>query len=285
MHHFGTFDPRTMTTPPEFEGRCGGYRQRWLVNRATGSVHTGLSINELTAGGHVDPHVHAFEESFYILSGEAVFTINGTSWALRPGDYGTAKVGTLHSWHATSGPVRWLQMASPQPKPPGAERDTFFARNGTPPASATHLDLAHLQDSLLGHFDVSQIPPPGQRQGAGQGLEGVFLKWLVDEAFGAIHHRLLFIEYQPGVSIARHDHTFEEAYFILEGEVEGTCDGQTYRAKAGDFFWTGVGCVHTFVNHSGAPVRWLETFSPQPPRDNVFRFMADWDKRAKELEE
>ena len=286
MHHFGRFDPDTMSTPPEFDGHSGGYRQRWLVNHATGSVHTGLSINELAPGGHIDPHVHSFEESFYLLSGEAVFTINGTSWALRAGDFGTAKVGTVHAWQGgNGGGVRWLQMASPQPKPAGAERDTFFRRDRSQPATGTHLDLAPLKDSLLGHFDAGQIPPPGQRQGAGQGLEGVFLKWLVDEAFGAIHHRLLFIEYQPGVSIARHDHTFEEAYFILDGQVQGTCDGQTYVAGPGDFFWTGVGCVHTFVNNGTAPVRWLETFSPQPPRDNVFRFLADWDKRARELEE
>ena len=32
------------------------------------------------------------------------------------------------------------------------------------------------------------------------------------------------------------------------------------------------------------PVRWLETFAPIPPAENVFRFMRDWEKRAKELE-
>jgi quercetin dioxygenase-like cupin family protein len=137
---------------------------------------------------------------------------------------------------------------------------------------------------LLGHFDQSQIPPVGERQTVAAGLEGVFQKWLVDEQFGAAHQRLLFIEYQPGVGIARHDHTFEEAYFILSGEVEGTLDGQTYRAGPGDVLWTGVGCVHAFRNVSDKPVRWLETFAPQPPRENVFRFMADWDKVSRELE-
>ena len=29
------------------------------------------------------------------------------------------------------------------------------------------------------------------------GLKGVFLKWLIDEKFGAVHHRLLFIESNP----------------------------------------------------------------------------------------
>jgi hypothetical protein len=30
---------------------------------------------------------------------------------------------------------------------------------------------------------------------------------MIDEDFGARHHRLLFIEYQPGVGIGLHDHT------------------------------------------------------------------------------
>jgi mannose-6-phosphate isomerase-like protein (cupin superfamily) len=99
-----------------------------------------------------------------------------------------------------------------------------------------------------------------------------------------VHHRLLFIEYQPGVSIGLHDHTFEESYFILSGEVQATLDGQVYRARAGDVLWTGVGCVHSFANAGTEPVRWLETFAPQPPEENVFRFMAEWDARARELE-
>ena len=290
MHHFGHFDDSALTHPAVYLGHSEGYRQAELVNRGTGSVHTGLSINDLPAGGSIDPHVHAFEEGFYILHGEAVVTINGTAYRLVAGDYGAVKVGTPHAWRAAgAGPVRWLQMAAPQPKPPGAERDTFFLRGGLQArgyerTDAPPLDLSDTKGNLLGHFDAGQIPPPAERQGAVAGLEGVFLKWLVDEAFGAAHHRLLFIEYQPGVSIARHDHTFEEAYFILSGEVQGTLDGRTYTARPGDVLWTGVGCVHTFVNAGREPVRWLETFAPQPPRENVFRFMAEWDRKANELE-
>jgi quercetin dioxygenase-like cupin family protein len=181
--------------------------------------------------------------------------------------------------------VRWLGMSAPQPKPHGGLRDTFFARDRTVPTQASRLDVDNLNGNLLGHFDVSQIPAPSERKALGlQGLEGVFLKWMIDENFGARHHRFLFIEYQPGVSIAPHDHTFEEAYFILSGEVEGTLDGKPYRARAGDVLWTSVGCVHTFVNNSTEPVRWLETFSPQPPKENVFRFVAEWETKAKELE-
>jgi quercetin dioxygenase-like cupin family protein len=291
MHHVGRFLDSDLVSPPLYRGHSEGYRQAELVNRATGSAHTGLSMNELAPGGSIDPHVHAFETGVYILSGEAILTINGTPYHLVPGDYAAMKVGTAHAWRAAGAtPVRWVRMAAPQPKPAGAERDTFFHKDrhlwGPPSGgpAVPRLDLNDTKGNLLGHFDASQIPPPAERTGAVAGLEGVFLKWLIDEGFGAIHHRLLFIEYQPGVSIALHDHTFEEAYFILSGEVQGTLDGQTYTARPGDVLWTGVGCVHTFVNVSDQPVRWLETFAPQPPRENVFRFMAEWDKKAHELE-
>ena len=67
-------------------------------------------MNELAPGGTIHPHVHSFEEGFYILSGEAVVTINGSSYLLGPGDYAAVKVGTPHAWHAaSSSPVRWLR--------------------------------------------------------------------------------------------------------------------------------------------------------------------------------
>jgi quercetin dioxygenase-like cupin family protein len=260
-----------------------GYRQAGLIDERHGSVHTGLSLNELAPGGEIRTHIHSFEEGFYLLSGSATVRMGDTSIRCGAGDFGAAKVGVPHSWsNAADQPVRWLQMSAPQPKPAGRERDTFFVSD---PASLTEPPKSDSTDKnlfLRGHFDVSQIPPVGERQ-ASVG-PGVFLKWLVDEAFGAIHHRLLFIEYQPGANIPLHDHTFEESYFILSGEVEATLDGRTYRAGPGTVLWTGVGCVHAFANVGSAPVRWLETFSPQPPKENVFRFMAEWDKRGAAFE-
>ena len=284
MHYFGRFDEHALIALPVFEGHCAGYTAAPLINRSTGSVHTGLSVDQLAPGGRIDPHVHAFEEGVYILEGEPILTIGPESYRLRPGDYAAIKVGTPHAWLAGDARVRWLQMAAPQPKPPGAERDTFFPKDRSVPSTARPLDLDDRRGNLLGHFDAAQIPPVAARQNVVAGLEGVFLKWMIDEDFGARHQRMLFIEYQPGVGIALHDHTFEEAYFILEGEVQATLDGKVYDLKAGDVVWTGVGCVHAFKNVSRAPVRWLETFAPQPPKENVFRFMAEWEAKARDLE-
>lgn len=284
MHYVGSFCESRLVSHPAYEPHSQGYTHAALIDHATGSVHTGLSLNQLAGGGVLSPHLHSYEEGFYILEGQAVARINDRACLLGPGDYGAIKIGTLHAWRNV-GParVRWLEMAAPQPKPHGKERDTFFSRDQTIP-TAQPLDTNHPDGRLLGHFDVGQIPPPTDERMAGGGLKGVFLKWMIDEQLGARHHRMLFIEYQPGVSIGLHDHTFEEAYFILDGEVEATLDGERYLAKAGDVLWTGVGCVHAFANVGRTPVRWLETFSPQPPAENVFRFMAEWEQRARALE-
>jgi len=286
MHYYGKFLDSALVADPLFAGHSEKYTRAALVNHTLGSVHTGLSVCELAAGGTLAPHVHSFEEGFYILAGRAVVEINGEAYLLTAGDYGVVKVGALHAWRNTgSSPVRWLQMNAPQPKPAGKERDTFFKKGAKAASDAPLLDVNDRRGNLLGHFDETMIPPVGQRTNVAAGLEGVFLKWMIDENFGSIHHRMLFIEYQPGVSIGLHDHTFEEAYFLLSGEVQGVLDGQTYLAKPGDVLWTGVGCVHSFANVGTAPVRWLETFAPIPPKENVFRFMGEWDKRAKELED
>ncbi len=286
MHYFGKFQDSMLSADPVFAGHGQGYARASIVNHTLGSVMTGLSVCELAPGGTLDPHVHSFEEGFYVLSGEGLFACEGQAYGLKAGDYGVVKVGKLHAWRNTGkAPVRWLQMNAPQPKPAGKERDTFFQKGGTAPSSAKPLDVSDTRGNLLGHFDETMIPPVGQRTNVAAGLEGVFLKWMIDENFGSIHHRMLFIEYQPGVSIGLHDHTFEEAYFLLSGEVQGVLDGQTYLARPGDVLWTGVGCIHSFANIGKTPVRWLETFAPIPPKEDVFRFWANWEKRAHELED
>jgi quercetin dioxygenase-like cupin family protein len=285
MHHIGKFNEADLAAASLYEGHSQGYTQATLVDHTSGSVHTCTTMGQLAPQGIISAHVHAYEESFYILQGEAVLSLDGQAYHLKSGDLGAFKVGQVHAWRNVGHqPVRWFQMAAPQPKPAGGWQDTYFLKEGAAPSQGKPLDLNDTGGNLLSHFDVGQIPPPGDpaRQGSGA-PPGVFLKWLLDEKIGAAHHRLLFIEYQPGVSLALHDHTFEESYYILSGEVEAVIDDITYLAKPGDVLWTGVGCFHSFANKGSEPVRWLETFSPQPPRENVFRFKGEWEKKAQEL--
>src|ERR1041385_4042646 len=172
MHHYGHFDPAALASHPTFDGHSEGYRQAPLVDETAGSVHNGLTIAELASGGVLAPHIHSYEESFYVLSGEAIVRVNDQAYRVGAGDLGVLKVGTVHGWRtAGSAPVRWLQMAAPQPKPPGHERDTFFVRNGSTPGDAARLDPSRVDGNLLGHFDVGQIPP-------GDDGSGLFVKYV-----------------------------------------------------------------------------------------------------------
>ena len=265
-----SFEDSMMSADKVFAGHSQGYTRGGRSSiTALGSVMTGLSVCGIAPGGTLDPHVHSFEEGFYILrvrlsSRSTAKSYRAQARRLRRRE---GRRAARVAERRRRAPVRWLQMNAPQPKPAGKERDTFFQKGATAPSDARPLDVNDLRGNLLGHFDETMIPPVGQRQNVAAGLEGVFLKWMIDENFGSIHHRMLFIEYQPGVSIGLHDHTFEEAYFLLSGEVQGVLDGKTYLAKPGDVLWTSVGCVHSFANIGTKPVRWLETFAPIPPKE------------------
>ena len=182
---------------------------------------------QLAPGGVLHPHVHSFEEGFYILSGQAVVVINEESYLMGAGDYGRVKVGTPHGGVPPAmlrcGGCRWAR-----PSQASRRRARHLLPQGPAAAVGAAARSGDLRGSLLGHFDASQVPPVPERQNVLKGLEGVFLNWLIDEKFGAAHHRLLFIDDQPGVSIGLHDHTFEEGYFIVSGEVEATMDGKKY---------------------------------------------------------
>jgi len=271
MHHVSRIDPASAQVPQLYQPHSAGFRRATYVDRGMGSVHMGTGICFLDPGGAIQPHLHSFEESFYILEGTVVAEISGKSCELGPGNFGLIPTGARHSWRSLSAePVRWLEMQAPQPRPAEYGRDTFFGVEGAKAAEAA-----------TGYFDESQLPRPGgpsQMEGFNP-TTGVAIKMFVDRSFGAIHQSLFLIQYAPGAKIDAHDHTFEESYLIVGGRVRATADGVAYDLGPGDVIWTGVGCVHSFANIGEEPVRWIETQAPLPPAREIFRFERDWSNR------
>src|SRR5262245_47755018 len=79
-----------------------GYLQARLIDERHGSVHTGLSLNELAPRGEIAGHVHSFEEGFYVLSGSATVHMGDRSVSCGSGDFAVATVGIPHSWYNPS---------------------------------------------------------------------------------------------------------------------------------------------------------------------------------------
>jgi len=275
MHHVSKIDEAQATTPKLYESQSSGFRRSAYVDRAMGSVHMGTGICYLNANGIIQPHVHSFEESIYVLEGNVIVQIGEEAYLLSAGDYGLISTGVRHAFRNVGNQsARWLEMQAPQPRPVEYGRDTFFV-GGEVSAQAKAPENGN---SLIGHFDEAQLPKPGspsEMEGFNP-TTGIAIKMFVDRSFGAIHQSLFLIQYMPAAKIDLHDHTFEESYYIISGRVKAIADGKTYDIGAGDVIWTGTGCIHSFENVGDVPVRWIETQAPLPPAKEVFRFERDW---------
>ena len=85
MHAVSKIDPAAAQTPQLYRPHSTGFRRATYVDRAMGSVHMGTGICFLDAAGVVQPHLHSFEESFYILEGAVSVQIGDKTHTARPG--------------------------------------------------------------------------------------------------------------------------------------------------------------------------------------------------------
>jgi quercetin dioxygenase-like cupin family protein len=73
----------------------------------------------------------------------------------------------------------------------------------------------------------------------------------------------LFDEEVPtGMGPPAHRHDWDEAYYILDGEIDFEFDGESVRSRAGDFNYLPRGTVHGFKGASTAPARVLIFAAP-----------------------
>jgi quercetin dioxygenase-like cupin family protein len=273
---------------PALPDHSAGLTRALLVGGHTGSTHTGLSLVELN-DGHVDCHVHSFETTFYVLSGEPVLYLEDAAVRLNEGACGAIPVGARHAWRA-DGTARWIEMASPRPRAPADPPDTFFV-DPAPSTAPVPLDVRDPRNRNLFLLRPSDMDLDRLQRGmaadeptvsasmatAALAYSGITVKMLVDKRLEAQLQTMFMVGYQPGAVAHPHDHPFEESYYMLEGEVDVVADGTRYELRPGDVFWTGVGCIHAFYETKGNTVLWLETSAPGPPDRHSYRFERDWE--------
>jgi quercetin dioxygenase-like cupin family protein len=273
--------------PAVFAGHGSGFRRRSVVDETVPSaVHTGFGICELEPGGRVDAHVHSFEESFFLLEGEAVLETREGAVRLVPGDYGALPLGVPHAWRndAPTG-TSWAEMLAPQPRG-RLGGDTYFVDGLDLSAKTVPVDVRDPRTRSFGHIEPANMDAGNQAQEmlavsasmrtALLVYSGITVKMMVDADLGATLQTMFMVQYEPRGVAGAHDHPFEETYLILDGRVDGVFDGDRYRLEPGDVAWAGVGCVHEFSNPGPGIVRWLETQAPQPPARHSYRFARDW---------
>jgi mannose-6-phosphate isomerase-like protein (cupin superfamily) len=260
-----------------YEGHARRLQRTTLLDRAAGSVHVGYCICALDAGGEIDRCIHAYEKSFYVLSGELELERDGHLVSLSKDDYGLVPVGTAYALRNTgSRSAQWVEVCAPQPKAAGGWQDTFFLGGADWNGATAMRDLKDPRTTLLGHYDGTM--PAGTIMHGD--LRGFSVKRFIEREFGAIHLTMFTVEFAKGGICNHHDHAFEEAYLVLEGDVDIVFDGCAYTLRTGDFAWTGVGSRHAFFPVEGRSVRWLEIQAPQPPAQFGNRWHSRWEYLA-----
>ena len=80
---------------------------------------------------------------------------------------------------------------------------------------------------------------------------------------GAIHTELAVGALAPGGWLQRHFHSFEEALYVLGGELLVEIDGHAHRLVEGDYTLMPVGTWHALGNAGSEETRWLSLNTPQ----------------------
>jgi quercetin dioxygenase-like cupin family protein len=286
-------DARPVTPAGPWRDAVGFNRWAAVDETSPGAVHTGFDVCELAPDGTVPACVAAYEQCVYQLEGEVVLQTTEGATRLRPGDYGLVPVGVPHAWRNESGaPARWAQMLAPQRRL--RHDDDTVPVPALPETEPVPVDPRDPRTRRYGHvapgnLDVGrqtqeQLAVSASMRTALLVYSGITVKMMVDSDLGANLTTMFMVQYDPAGVAGPHDHPFEETYLFLEGRAEATFDGTSYELGPGDLAFAGVGCVHSFRNLAGGPLRWLETQAPQPPARHSYRFRRDWDYLTSTLE-
>jgi len=76
-----------------------------------------------------------------------------------------------------------------------------------------------------------------------------------------------------------HEHPWDEAYYVVEGEVRFVLGGREQLVKAGDFLYAPGGTVHGFQGASARPARMIIFDAPA----HAESFFRDVDREVKEM--
>jgi quercetin dioxygenase-like cupin family protein len=262
-----------------------------FLGPADGSVHLSIALVDLEPGAEGIGHRHPFEESFFVLKGTPMVAIADKRYALAPNDFGVVPHAVGHAWSNPSAePARLLRVHAPQPRPIGGRglSGVFEATDTQAPSAGTPVDELDPAKPYAGHFDQSDMAPPGSISMPGYhgaNVQNVQIRMMVDELLGARHHAMFIVQFtprsgSPAKTAKEHFHPFEEIYYLLSGETHTFSDGRQDRAVAGDLVFAPVGASHGFAPIGTEQVCWVEVQSPLPPASDGFTFHDDWARHS-----
>ncbi len=112
----------------------------------------------------------------------------------------------------------------------------------------------------VGKIDWSFAETPAPPSAISSGLARIRI---VGPEQGAVHTDLYAGALAPGGWLAPHVHSYEEALYVLDGELLVVIDRRVHRLVRGDFCLFPIGMRHGLGNDGEAQARWISLNSPQ----------------------
>lgn len=92
-----------------------------------------------------------------------------------------------------------------------------------------------------------------------------FRRWsVVNRESGSVHQDFNICQLEPGGRVNTHIHTYEESFYVLEGQLTVETGDGRFGLVPGDYGVVHVAAAHAVHNLGTTTVRWAEMHAPQP---------------------
>ena len=205
-------------------------------------VHRGV----LKPGGGIGHHVHShMEEMFFILDGEAQFTVNGRTSRIEGPASVPCRMSNAHAiYNHTSKPVQWMNIAVTTRKGIYDAFDLGDDRVGAP--------LDKIPVFISARYDPALLKP----------VEGnpnvLYRRALPPHVFYTDWSYIDHILVKPGAKTAPERHEgVEELYYVLRGAGQAHVNGESAPLRQDDALPVLFGDVHSFENTGAGDLQLL----------------------------
>ncbi len=204
-------------------------------------VHRG----EMPPKGGIGAHFHNhMEEMYFILDGEAEFTINGRTSLIKGPAAVPCRMGDMHAiYNATGATVQWMNIAVSTRK---GKYDNFNTGDDRVGAALDKIPVF-----ISTRFDKSLLRPVAGMYG-GKGTVQ-YRRAFQPEVFYTNWSYVDHLVIPPGASVGKVRHpSVEEFYYVLGGAGTVEIDGETSPINKDDGVRVDLNQTHSFSNSGSA---------------------------------
>jgi len=181
---------------------------------------------------------------YFILDGEAEFTINGHTSLIKGPAAVPCRMGSMHAiYNPTDKPVQWMNIAVSTRK---GKYDAFNTGDDRVGAALDEIPVF-----IATRFDKSQLKPVQGMYG-GKGTVR-YRRAFQPEVFYTNWSYLDHVLIPSGASVGKKRHrSVEEFYYVLDGSGTVEINGESAPIRKDDGVRIALGDVHAFSNDGGA---------------------------------